>query len=118
MSREVYVKGPKEGLPPVKDKDGKTIQQRLAPFSLLELIKGAYGLTEAPRLWYLRARKLLTQIGFEELKCARAVFTYRAKGALVAMLTLHVDDGLVYGDPKNNSFQMVKDKINGVLDIK
>ena len=36
-------------------------------------LKGAYGLTEAPRLWYLQARQLSLQIGFTELKCARAV---------------------------------------------
>ncbi len=53
--REIYCQLPREGLPGV------------APGSLIKLVKGAYGLREAPRLWYLRIRKMILQAGFEEL---------------------------------------------------
>ena len=71
LDRQVFVRAPKEGLPAT---NGWAAQP---PFAILELLKGAYGLTEAPRLRYLRAREVLTQIGFVELKMARAVFTLR-----------------------------------------
>ena len=36
--------------------------------------KGPYGLTEAPRLWYLRAGERLTgPVGLTELRCLRAM---------------------------------------------
>ena len=51
--RDIYCLPPKEGLPNVPDG------------SLLKLVKGAYGLREAPRLWYLRAKEVLLEAGFE-----------------------------------------------------
>lgn len=43
----------------------------------MRIVKSAYGLSEAPRLWYLRAKKLLLEAGFEELSMARATFVKR-----------------------------------------
>jgi hypothetical protein len=51
--REIYVRAPKEGLPAT----GTT--GFIPPFSLMRVLKSIYGLTEAPRLWYLRAREIL-----------------------------------------------------------
>ena len=58
----------------------------------MKILKGAYGLTEAPRLWYLRARELMIEVSYAELCCTRAVFILRDTEETVAMLTLHVDD--------------------------
>lgn len=60
-------------------------------------MKSAYGLSEAPRLWYLRARKLLLEAGFEELSMAKATFVVKSKKhqQVQAILRLHVDDGLL-----------------------
>ena len=60
QNREIYVWPPSEGLPNVE------------PGSLLRIVKGAYGLREAPRLWYLRAQEILLKAGFEELKRAKS----------------------------------------------
>ena len=65
--RDIYCKPPKEGLPGVP------------PRSLIKLVKGAYGLREAPRLWYLRAKDILKDAGFEELQTAKACFILRDK---------------------------------------
>jgi len=55
----------------------------------MRVLKCAYGLTEAPRLWYLRAKQLLESIGFVELVCAKAVFTLRnGAGKLVTWTML------------------------------
>ena len=112
LDREVYVRAPADGLPAT---DGHAVT---APYALLRVLKGAYGLTEAPRLWYLRARQLLLDCGFMELRCARAVFTLRCNGCLVAVLTLHVDDGMLFGLEKHPAFKKAKALINEKFNIK
>ena len=67
------MKAPPEGLPPVGG-DSKKSMKAIAPHELLRIVKGAYGLAEAPRLWYLRAVELFEGMGMEELKprsCSR-----------------------------------------------
>ena len=80
--RDIYCYPPKEGLPGVE------------PGSLLKIVKGAYGLREAPRLWYLRAKEVLMQAGFEEMQTAKACFLLRDPKTRITngMLVLHVDD--------------------------
>ena len=112
MTREVYAKAPREGLPAAEG------WEAVPSYALLRLLKGAYGLTEAPRLWYLRARQVLTQLGFTELRCARAVFVYRLAGRLVGLLTLHVDDGMLFGNLEDIELRKIQEKINGSFKIK
>ena len=85
---------------------------------MLRILKGAYGLTEAPRLWYLRARALLKECGLEELRCARAVFVLRPEGRFVAILTLHVDDGMLFGVATSPVFQKARRLIDQKFNIK
>ena len=99
ISRTVYVHGPADGLLSVNGRP------TLKPYQLLQVLKGAYGQTEAPRRRYLRAREVFLVIGFLELCCARAVFILQDGGKTVAMLTLHVDDGLVVGDRSNGVYK-------------
>ena len=88
--RDIYCRPPKEGLPGVP------------PGSLLKLVKGAYGLREAPRLWYLRAREILMEAGFEEMNTAKACFTLHDRSGPepvnVGLLVLHVDDAAFSGE--------------------
>ena len=112
MTREVYAKAPREGLPAAEG------WEAVPPFSLLRLLKGAYGLTEAPRLWYLRARQILTKLGFEEIRCARAAFVFRKAGRLIALLTLHVDDGMLFGNPVDKEYMKMREAINQNFKIK
>jgi hypothetical protein len=112
-SRNVYVRAPKEGLPAVEG------QKAIRPLAVLELLKGAYGLAEAPRLWYLRARELLLKCGFQELRICRSVFALRDKDEkLRGIITLHVDDGLIFGDPKERTYKDARRKINEHFNIK
>ena len=89
-NREIYMRPPPEGLPGVP------------PGSLLQIVKGAYGLREAPRLWYLKAREVIRQAGWEELRTARACFVLRDKtkedAPLCGMMVLHVDDACYGGE--------------------
>ena len=83
QEREIYVRPPRDGLPGVP------------AGSLLQPLKGVFGLKEAPRLWYLAARRKCQSAGFDELKTAKSTFVVRDPdtGEPVGMLVLHVDDG-------------------------
>ncbi len=60
--------------------------------------KGVFGLTEAPRLRWLRIRVDLLECGWSEAKAAPATFSLKsAKNRLRAASVLHVYDGLVCG---------------------
>ena len=70
-------------------------------------------------MWYLKARKVLVDVlNFEELRCARAVFVKRRHGKLIALLTLHVDDGMLFGDVASKEYQQIKDDINKNFKVK
>eukprot|EP00971_Amphidinium_carterae_P165906 3288565-Amphidinium_carterae.1 len=86
----------------------------------MRILKSAYGLTEAPRLWYLRARELLVGLGWRELAEVKATFTYvfDNEEKTAAILTLHVDDGLVVGDFSDKRVRKLKDQIDQNFTIK
>ena len=58
-----------------------------------------YGVSEAPRLWYEKAKEELHQVGFLEVDFSPATFILtkvrNEKKVVVAILCLHVDDGLL-----------------------
>ena len=60
-------------------------------WEFLQILKGAHGLTEAPRLWYLKAQGSLQDIGGEELMMAKATFVFLVVGQLVAIF-IHMDE--------------------------
>ncbi|CAE7293140.1 unnamed protein product, partial [Symbiodinium sp. KB8] len=66
---------------------------------LWRILKSAYGLAEAPRLWYMQAKDLLTKCGFIEVPFAPATFvklrTEKGQAITVAILCLCVDDGFL-----------------------
>ena len=99
QSREIYMKPPPEGLPGV------------APGSLLKIQKGAYGLREAPRLWYLKAREVILSCGFEELCTAKACFVLRDKTLSeqprAGMMILYVDDACYGGEGSSWKYTMI-----------
>ena len=69
------------------------------PRGLWKLKKAVFGLTEAPRRWWLRIRKDLLSLSWEEIPCLTATFIlYDSAGRVCGLLVLHVDDGLTAGD--------------------
>lgn len=109
--RLVHVKAPKEGLP------STSVSSAIAPFELLRVVKWAYGLSEAPRLWYLRAVEL-QKVGMIEIPFCRSTFIAVDQGACYAFCGLHVDDGFVCGDPKNPKFEQLRKAIDGEFNTK
>ena len=111
--RVVYVKAPPEGLPQV---DGMSA---VAPHELLRIVKGAYGLAEAPRLWYLRAVELLEKMGMEELSFSRSTFVLKSKaGKVVAVCCMHVDDGFLAGEEGSEEYKALLNNIDKNFNIK
>ena len=110
--RQIYVRAPPEGLPKTKQMEEVTGGQ------LFRVLKSAYGLTEAPRLWYLKACKLLAQTPLKELDIAKATFTAWDENGTWAILCLHVDDGLLMGSATDPRFTALKEQINSLFNIK
>eukprot|EP00971_Amphidinium_carterae_P159289 3157789-Amphidinium_carterae.1 len=121
IEREVYFRTPKL---PASSKHGTPV---LPHGTLLHLLKGAYGLSEAPRLWFLQAKKLVEECGFRELMEARACFVHNGhvtvKGAgrtpvVKMILLLHVDDGLLVADFEDVECLEVYERVNARFSIK
>ena len=79
-------------------------QFNMRPDQILRLVKGAYGLVDAPFLLYQALRRELLSLGLEEAPWDPTVFvmrdstTRRPKG----VIGMHVDDGLCGGDADLN----------------
>ena len=66
---------------------------------ICQFTKSAYGLVDAPFLWYKELQKHLSSLGFEESPFDPCVFVLRdSKGNPQGVLGLHVDDGLCGGN--------------------
>ena len=66
-------------------------------------MKGIFGLSESPRLWYLRFRETIQGTGLRESKLIPCLFMKHIDGRLVGLITLHVDDALLAGGPEVES---------------
>jgi len=70
---------------------------------VVRIVKGIFGLSESPRLWYERFRNVLRELGFKEMKLFPCVFVLwhqsgELSGRIRALMSIHVDDGLAAGD--------------------
>ena len=112
LQRNVYVRAPEEGLPAVD------AEPAVGGGELMQILRSAYGLVESPRLWYLRASKLLTSTPLKELPISKSSFVASDDTQAWALLNLHVDDGLLFGSEQDNRFLKLKKDINGMFTIK
>ena len=74
-----------------------------------KLEKSAYGLIDAPYIWFQTLYEELISLGFTSCPFDPCVFTLRhpMTGELCGALGVHVDDGIYYGEneyifPKSN----------------
>ena len=71
----------------------------LKPLEICELLKSAYGLVNAPFLWYQELRETLISIGFSISPLDPCLFTLQGEnGQVHGHIGVHVDDGLCCGD--------------------
>ena len=59
---------------------------------LFRLENAAYGLAEAPRAWYLRLTRELSEVGLHASKLDPCLYTLRKNGKSVGLCGIHVDD--------------------------
>ena len=62
------------------------------------LEKGAYGLLDGSRLFYLELKKTLEKLGMKTLSGDQAFFTMHKNGKLIGFVCVHVDDLLMSGN--------------------
>ena len=86
------------------------------PNTLWKIKKDVFGLQEAPRLWWLKFRGDLIEMGWIELRYIKAVFILLEKGRLIGILVIHVDDGLCAG--KGRQFDQALSRLYERLPIK
>ena len=99
MDRDVYIKPPKEA----------------NTRSIWKMLKCPYGLVDAGRLWYLRLKSVLIQLGLTICKYDHALFMWFDQKQLSGILVCHVDD-IVFGG--NRVFHLkVMEKIRSIFVI-
>ena len=94
LDRQVFVIPPPEA-----NKDGK----------LWLLQKAAYGLLDGSRLFYLKLKEKLEELGLKQVSGDPAIFTYHQDGKFKGIVCLHVDDLLMMG--KDTFRKQVKEKL-------
>eukprot|EP00435_Cladocopium_sp_Y103_P025697 s606_g6.t1 len=81
------------------------LKMKLQDTEVCELLKGAYGLVNAPLLWYGELKNALLSIGFVISPFDPCLFTLPKKNPgkhesqIHGVLGVHVDDGIGGGDP-------------------
>ena len=75
-------------------------QMKLQPWECCELLKSAYGLCNAPLLWYEELKGALLNLGFQISPLDPCLFVLPKKGqkGIHGLVGIHVDDGLGAGD--------------------
>ena len=74
---------------------------KLKTTEICQLVKGAYGLVDAPFLWYQTLRGELTSLGFKTSPFDPCVFVlYDSHKKPIGVIGVHVDDGLCGGTPE------------------
>ena len=95
-SREVCVRFNQNDWRLLSHLDNKTYEKNAAP--MVRLLKGVYGLKDAPRAWRRRLHQVLVQIGGKQCSMDNCVYTwYDNKKQLALVMSTHVDDLKVTG---------------------
>ena len=73
---------------------------KLKSSEVCELLKSAYGLVNAPYLWFVELKESLTQLGMVQSPLDPCLFVLPStNGSIDGVIGMHVDDGLCAGGP-------------------
>ena len=97
---EVFVELPPGGIP------------GLPAGSMLKLLKPVYGLSDAPRAWFLKLKKSLSEIGLKQSVLDPCLYYSWHDGKLDGCLAVHVDDLIATGTKhfEDTILQKLRDK--------
>ena len=91
----------------------------VAPGTLMELIKPIYGQADAPRQWFMVARRRLEGLGFRAHPLDQCLYTYYdSNKALISMVGLHVDDLLGCGKDGAPEYEHLKNQLKEAFHFK
>ena len=84
----------------------------------MKMLKSAYGLADAPLLWFQEATRRLHSGSWKTHPLDQCLFLrYDQEGKLIGALILHVDDLLVSGDASSPEFQEALTYLKKVFDF-
>ena len=63
------------------------------------MLKPGFGLKDAPRLWLMALKRVLSKIGVSATQVDQQLFCMHRNRVLVLLMTIHVDDIKLCGDP-------------------
>ena len=91
----------------------------VAPGTLMKLIKPIYGQADAPRQWFMVARRRLESLGFRAHPLDQCLYTYYdSNKALISMVGLHVDDLLGCGKDGAPEYEHLKNQLKEAFNFK
>ena len=84
--------------------------------TVMRWLKSAYGLSDAPLLWYREADRRLTSANWKRHQLDRCLYMFFAGDlTLILVLLLHVDDVLLGGDRDHPEAKEALTKLRGML---
>ena len=83
----------------------------------MKMLKSAYGLADAPLLWFREASKRLERIGFVPMELDKCTFGFYENEELKGMVIIHVDDLLISGCKVSAGFQAILKKLKNAFDF-
>ena len=110
FERVIVVRLPKDAGPLFGFHDGRVPHMRM--------LKSAYGLADAPLLWYKEADRRLRAASMKSHPLDKCTYMiYNPQSVLVGMAVLHVDDMLISGNLNDPHFVKVLKKVKDSFDF-
>ena len=88
------------------------------PGTLMRLLKPIYGQADAPRQWFVVARRRLISIGYKPHALDQCLYLLHHGQDLISMIGLHVDDLLGGGDENHERYQDAKQRLKAEFTFK
>ena len=83
----------------------------LEPGSITKVKRGCYGLVDAPIEWYRSVSQFFTTLKLEKMWSDPCTWAWRPDGVLRGLISCHVDDFLFCGDPKDEQWNELLEKV-------
>ena len=84
---------------------------KVPPESIVRLKKACYGLVQAPYEWFETVREYLLSLGFYQCGSDPCCWVFEVEGCTKAIISGHVDDFMMVGDPCDSTWLEVKEAI-------
>ena len=91
----------------------------VVPGTLMKLIKPIYGQADAPRQWFIVARRRLESLGYKAHALDQCLYTFHDSDKhLISMVGLHVDDLLGCGQDGHPEYEHLKLQLKDAFNFK